>query len=320
MQDKMLIRLIFCATVLFCSCTKNDGPQGTLGPPVDTLGAGWQRIKVDTTIAFRDVFFLNTLSGFVSGTGYIGKTSDGGLSWTNVLPDSLKDDFYRLYFSDAQHGWAAGNASLIRTKDGGATWERLLKSETFDLSFPDGNNGYVTTQYGSFYKTTNGGSSFTTINPGGTTGSVGARAVCFLNAQYGWFQYGGSVYRTRDAGASFETVSFNTLPAGQYVLSFIDSSKGWSAGFSGLYGTTDGGKTFKTLSGSQSIGTDVSFFDASNGFVLSNGNLCSTTDGGATLNILSRVHKTNLVQLYFTDPAHGWAVGSPGFMYRYVKP
>lgn len=320
MQDKMMTRLLLFVTIVFFSCTKNDGPQGTLGPQVDTLGAGWQRVKVDTTIAFRDVFFVNTLAGYVAGTGYIGKSTDGGLSWRNVLPDSLKDDFYRLYFTDGQHGWAAGNASLLRTVDGGASWQRLLTTETFDLSFPDGVTGYVTTQYGSFYKTVNTGNTFTTINPGGSLGSVGARAVFFLNPQYGWFQYGGSVYRTRDAAQNFETVSSNTLPAGQYVLKFVDSTHGWSAGFSGIYGTSDGGKTFKSAIPGQSIGSDVSFFDANNGFLLWNNNIYSTADGGNTVNVLSRVHKTNLVQLHFTDPSHGWAVGSPGFMYIYVKP
>jgi photosystem II stability/assembly factor-like uncharacterized protein len=306
--------LIVC--IVICSCTKHHDTPVTVPNPVvfDTLGAGWQRIKVDTTKNFQDIFFVDNQTGFLCGDKYIAKSTDGGLTWKQVLPDSLVGSYVNLYFLDANTGWAFGGGNFfLGTKNGGTSWQKIQMAGVFDGQFLDASNGYVTTGAGLF-KTTDGGKTFIRAN---SFSGGGAAGLFFLDKNNGWFS-NSQLNKTQDGGVSFLPAG-PALPLAIYAIQFTDPLHGWLAGGGGGFRTTDGGATLITMTQNTS-GGDIQFFDNNNGYVLSNGKSFSTTDGGVTLNLLCSIHKSILFEIHFTDPDHGWTAGLGGYVYRYVKP
>jgi photosystem II stability/assembly factor-like uncharacterized protein len=316
---KTLFKFLFQLVVLsifFFSCSKNNDAPVVQPVALDTLGVGWQAIKVDTTSSFTDIFFVNDKIGFLCGPRYLGKSTDGGLTWKKCIPDSLNAGFVNLFFVDANNGWAFGDGNyLLRTHDGGVTWEWINKRGTYDGIFFDANNGYVistnnTTSTG-LYKTSDGGVTLTFVAPSGSSAGL-----FFLDQNKGWFA-DTYLHKTENAGVSFATSSklFN-LP---YIVQYTDDLHGWMAGYGGIYRTVDGGTTIEKIIDSKE-GSDVQFFDNNNGYMMTGDGVYSTTDGGKTSIQLCKIHNKKLEECHFTDPDHGWLTGLSGYVYRYVKP
>jgi photosystem II stability/assembly factor-like uncharacterized protein len=104
-----------------------------------------------------------------------------------------------------------------------------------------------------------------------------------------------------------------------YVIQFTDSLHGWITGGNFLRRTLDGGNNVEILISNTRGGGDVNFFDANNGFIMTGDAVYSTTDGGTNRTKLCSIHTCTLSEFHFTDPNHGWATGSVGGIYRYVK-
>jgi len=322
MQNKVkFVILIAVAAILISSCSKGKSypdppvaPSPT--PQSDTLGTGWQKINGDTTKYYSDVFFVNTQTGFICAKNYLGKSVDGGLTWQQSVPDSLNDDFINIFFLDANHGWVTGRSTLIRTIDGGNTWKKIQSNKLlFDMQFFDANNGYITSDTGGLYRTSDGGVTLDSVFRGD-----GGRSLFFLNQHKGWIT-GNYFYRTDDAGQSFLRLLLGAgyLYNTDYVIQFTDSLHGWITGPQILRRTSDGGSNVEILIGNTNGGGDVHFFDANNGYIMTGDAIYSTTDGGTTRTKLCIIHKCTLSEIHFTDPNHGWAAGSVGGIYRYVK-
>jgi len=320
MQSKLkFISLLLTISIFVFSCSKNDNPPVTPTPELfDTLGAGWQRIKVDATVNFEDIFFVNNQTGFLCGDKYLGKSVDGGLTWKRVIPDSLNTSFVNLFFADASNGWAFGGINyFLRTRDGGVSWQKINKGGVYEGQFLDADNGYVIANTNGtsrgLYKTSDGGITLQYLNTANGSG------VFFLNQNEGWFSDISYLNKTENAGVSFSKRS--GISQGIYAIQFTDALHGWAAGIKNVYRTLDGGATLETVINNNSIvGGDIQFFDNNNGFILGGGKIYSTTDGGKTLNQLCAIHKSLLYEIHFTDSNHGWSAGQGGYVYRYVKP
>lgn len=230
MRNKLnLIFLLSVLSIGIFSCSKPNDPTTTTGTSVgdtsntalgtDSLGVGWQQIKIDTTRHLSDIIFLNDQTGFVCGQGYIGKSTDGGLTWTNTLPTPLTGDFVNLFFTDVNNGWVFGS-KFLRTTDGGSTWKDLLAASTYDGQFFDANNGYVTTNTGALFKTSDGGVTLQRILT-----SSQLRVLSFLDANHGWAASAG-LFKTNDGGAYFQLLA-SVNPNDIYAAQFTDSLHGW---------------------------------------------------------------------------------------------
>jgi photosystem II stability/assembly factor-like uncharacterized protein len=115
----------------------NGWAVGDVGTILATNDAGvhWHRQTSNSTgYSLNSVFFTGALRGFVVGSaGRILETTDGGTSWkvrTGIDTDAgrgLND----IYFVTSSVGFIVGNTGLIlRTTDGGTTWTRLLPGVT----------------------------------------------------------------------------------------------------------------------------------------------------------------------------------------------
>ncbi len=321
MQNKLkFVIQIAAAAIIISSCSKGKTyPEPPVPPPpaplYDTLGTGWQKIAGDTSKFYSDVFFVNNQTGFLCATNYLAKSTDGGLTWQKALPDSLNDNFINIFFVDANNGWVTASNSLLRTKDGGTTWQRIQKRFVFDVQFFDANHGYITADTTALYRTSDGGVTFDSVSK-----SDFGRSLYFFSQNKGWAT-GAYFYRTDNAGQSFTRLLLGGiyLYASDYIVQFTDSLHGWITGGNLLRRTLDGGNTVEILISDTKGGGDVHFFDNNNGYIMAGDALYSTADGGATRNKLCSIHKCTLSEMHFTDANHGWAVGSAGGLYRYVK-
>lgn len=112
---------------------------------------------------------MNT--GVVCGaTGWVGKTSNGGLSWDSCLSNTTST-LYGVHFINSSTGFACGtNGAVIKSTDVGATWTVLATGVTTSLYniYPvDINNIFVATSSNNVMVTTNGGVNWSTYATGG---------------------------------------------------------------------------------------------------------------------------------------------------------
>jgi photosystem II stability/assembly factor-like uncharacterized protein len=83
-------------------------------------GSSWQDVS-PVSAGFRDIFFLDSRTGWVAGSSLY-KTTNGGTSWTRQFGDD-STEFTSVSFTDSHNGWAVGFANLVlHTTDGGQTW------------------------------------------------------------------------------------------------------------------------------------------------------------------------------------------------------
>jgi photosystem II stability/assembly factor-like uncharacterized protein len=319
MQSKLKPFFMLFIVVAIFSCSKHDNPIAPIPEKLDTLGAGWQRIKIDSGLNFEDIYFLNNQTGFLCGERYVGKSTDGGLTWSRCIPDSLVGNFVNIWFSDASNGWVFGDLGFfLRTRDGGASWQRVVtKSGIIDGQFFDANNGYVI-GLGGLYKTTDGGLTLQFITATAVSGNNLGSALFFINPNYGWFA--DNYLRTTKDGGNYFSVSSKPVSRG-YTMQFTDTLHGWLAGYDYIYHTNDGGKTLDSITRAADVGGgDIHFFDNNNGFILSGPAIYSTADAGKTLTRLCAIHKGRPQEIYFTDIKHGWAAALDGYVYRFAQP
>ena len=172
-----------------------------------------------------DVLFTSLTNGIIVGDrGFVGTTSDGGVTVTSVtstVPTTQRCQ--SISFGDASTGYvAAGAASgssgrIIKTTDGGATWATV-------------------------FTTTNSITSLVAINP------LVVHAV----------RQDGGVVNTTDGGATWSTPVPGTVGNPTLGMSFLDSMTGFVVGSAGVISkTTDGGATWAALPPPQ---TNFAFF------------------------------------------------------------
>jgi hypothetical protein len=94
-------------------------------------GISWNRGSAPHTLAFLRAFnYLDACAiTFINGISQFTKTTDGGQSWQNKIPDSTHTDlvFGCFYFWDLSEGIIVGDSThgypvIYRTTDSGNSW------------------------------------------------------------------------------------------------------------------------------------------------------------------------------------------------------
>lgn len=323
---------------------------------VSALTTGqWSALPNAPTPSSRinDIFFLDAQRGWIAGgSGYIYRTTDGGVSWTPQMQKS-GTHFRSIGFSDEMHGWAgclgvgdANNPSstdttiLYRTTNGGATWEAEPKvSGVIPRGFCGMHVVNDTVVYGVgrvrgpayFYRTTDGGGTWQIRDMSAYAGGlIDVRffgvdtgfAVGLTNANH--TSSSGVVLRTTDGGDTWQVVH-TTARTGEWCwkISFPSRTTGYVSlqrnALSPIYilKTTDGGNTWseKLFSQSYYFVQGIGFANDSLGWI--GGNATSppsmTTDGGETWQTTTIGRRVN--RFRFMSGTTGVAAGET--VYRY---
>ena len=307
-----------------------SGSSGYLFKSTDG-GATWNELGYRFTInSMNDVSFADTLNGYVVGTNFVARTSDGGYTWTEQM-SPYSGDINEVVAPSPEHAIAGcDGGNVLLTTDGGNNWNLVAtgitgtNSDILAIDFVDDNFGIVAAYNGTVAKSTDGGASWNIIS---TISGYNPWDMDMVDQLYGWVSGTGErISRTTDGGVTWQQ-QFAVGGLGTYGISFIDRERGIAGGTGGnTYYTTNGGVNWYpatippnyTVWGihfvqSPILGT-IGMTACASGYVY------ISTDGGANWTLQPRYTISTFDDIYMTDAAHAWIVGNSGVILRYLEP
>jgi photosystem II stability/assembly factor-like uncharacterized protein len=292
----------------------------------------WTPVTLPTDAEFSDVWFADTLNGWIVGGSYqvtgglVGRTRDGGLTWAftsgistpEVGVSNMGISAIR-WLGDHRGVIACSGGKIFLTDDDGANWRivrygRSAADHLSDLQFIDERNGWAVGG-GGVYRTWDGGEHWSDIVRGSSeNGYLGGNGIHFFDTSNGVLigQFG-SVMGTSDGGVTWTKVDV-PMPAGVTPkphlrdLCFADNRNGWIVGEEGtILHTADAGATWSLqetgLAGARSVAKPE---------IHRRGARVDTFDLG------ERTPGLQLTGVQFLDARQGWIVGNFGYEARSV--
>jgi photosystem II stability/assembly factor-like uncharacterized protein len=176
---------------------------------------------------------------------HLEQTTDGGITWT-ALPSPAMAKKTRgfvitgLKFRTPTEGYASGTdidqPSVYTTKDGGVTWQQHVMpvtresaqskySATSDIALLPG-RGVIAAFRNAAFTSFDGGEAWRLLPPPPSGSSY--RNFAFQDATHWWsMQYDSNLYKTSDAGQSWDWVS-DRLDEAVYEIGVVDAKHGWA--------------------------------------------------------------------------------------------
>ncbi len=226
------------------------GDQGTILKTVDG-GGNWSQQASPTDQWFNAVYFVDSLTGWITGYGTLLGTKNGGETWHSLISSS--DMMYlSVHFADSLTGWITtgepyDHSSVLKTIDGGKTWNSTLffRGTYVALSFINAQTGWtLSTRYQEVLQTIDGGETWTSL---AQLGGVLLSDIYFADSLTGWLVggfYEGVILKTTNGGLDWTEQALGVEQPLEKVH-FVDDQTGWAAGVGGLVlHTSDGGQTW----------------------------------------------------------------------------
>ena len=280
------------------------------------FGGGCGNLTINPELSgFSDVFFLDSLNGWATGSGII-HTDDGGNNWYTQAYETHVDN---IYFTNENIGYACSqyNYEILKTVNGGKTWLDVSSAPNLSyssLQFSDSLNGRFASTNGKVLKTTDGCQTWTFDEYEG-----GFTSLYFVDENHGWIagmQPNGAPYglikRTVDGG-----VTWTDSQTYAWLMSvfFINQNIGWTAGHEGFfYITNDGGANWNlTDIGYEETLQNIEFMNENKGWMCvgyDNNFVLHSIDGGYTWEEQYIPNEKYVYAFDFIDENKGWAVGN----------
>jgi alpha-amylase len=268
---------------------------------------------IGSTETFNEIDMLDKDTGWaVTSTGKIEKTTNGGLTWSNVASGTTTA-LYGVKAIDANTIVVVGASNTIRrTTNGGGSWSSVAPSLSPTPIWRNvdgiGNTlyavGYVTS--GSrrvrVVRSTDGGATWTRID-GGTMGSTStSSATAFYGIDVvtadivyicGTYATGGnSIYRTTNGTNATPTWTGTSTASPFYSIEMIDGSWGYAVGSASKYYQTTNGTTFSSVAGS-GLAASMNVWDVS--WNANTQRLYVTGFTGASGSYVPRIYRTGVM-------------------------
>ncbi|GAB3987795.1 hypothetical protein GCM10028807_09080 [Spirosoma daeguense] len=228
-------------------------------------GLSWKKVLLPETERLFEVYFLNSLTGFLTTQDAVWVTSDGGQSWQRKLtpapflpervyyPINFAEKFQRSYFIDDLNWLRISNTNQVfKTSDGGNTWIQVAAptfTNTPIFSFVDTQVGFCTGEEGKYngqiYQTVDGGLTWKLVGQG-ARGGLPVISMYFTDANTG-FMNDRRLKVTHDGGRSwntFEPILNDEDQSYGSKFTFFNKDIGY---WGGLYKTIDGGKSWNKM-------------------------------------------------------------------------
>lgn len=227
------------------------GSYASSGKLLKTTNAGlnWSVIINFMTPGFThfyNIYFANTLTGYLSSYNGIFKTVNGGNNWDLLfyVADGPSDylSYKKIHFFNINTGILLSDSGKIyKTTNAGINWQVFYLNShlTFrDITFLNNLTGYAVGFQGRVIKTTDQGSSWQEINIG-TVESL--YSIKFTNLLTGYLTKDRGVLKSTDSGVSWQEVLQQNNDS-IYALCFLNNELGYVTGTKGkVFKTTTGG-------------------------------------------------------------------------------
>jgi photosystem II stability/assembly factor-like uncharacterized protein len=248
-------------------------------------GKLWSIRQTSTTSGWYAVDFPTPQVGYVLGTTSLGKTTNGGQTWTYSTSPTLTATC--LEFIDAQTGFAGGfggASNICKTTNGGTSFTCGTNIGASDIHFIDSQRGiavrYVQAGGDTYYKTFDGGNTWEYHN-----GVIGSN-IYFYNDSLGFVGSNSGVYRTLNSG---ETWDFIFIGGGLILdIKFYNENLGFCVSeYADLYKTEDGGETWTLLlqNNLNNLGASTAHFTDNYCYIGSGGDMYRTELGCGTFEL-----------------------------------
>ena len=317
---KLLLVLLCAPLLLLGSC---DGDGDDLFPKTDSLGTGWTKIPTATDQTIYDMHFIGN-TGFFVADSFVFKSTDGGTTWQKIY-QLAEDRIIGIAMGSEQNVILIPSSGLYdhamyTSQNGGASFTRIALPDRLDVEdvvFVSPSVVYAAGE--KFYKSTNGG--LTWSSPLYDFDGYNQTSLHFLNASVGWVHTVSGLFKTVNGGVNWERVP---TPGFDYLVSasvyFVSANEGYAGDETNVWKTINGGTSWtKVYHGDERTLHDLRFFDSNNGYITGI-HLYKTNNGGQTWARDLRIRRGHeIVKIFFTDAYHGWASGTGGNLYKYVR-
>lgn len=281
----------------------------------------WVKQESGTTEDLYSIYFLNTDTGFASGSnGTIIKTTDGGSSWATAHSNTT-ERISSLHFTNIQTGFAVCGSGLLKTTDSGENWFfQDSASWLTGIRFINQDTGFACGS-GIILKTTDGGNTW--VRQPGMSGTV----ISFFAADADVFYIGSDysyILKTINGGIDWDVIHGPGFPVYYYGLHFMNPDTGFAAGGGWAMGseagiimkTTDGGTSWGGFTSDKTV-RSVHFVSNTSGYAAGNyGTIYKTNDTGNYWSQLNSGVTSNLNYIWFSDASTGYAVGTNGVILK----
>jgi photosystem II stability/assembly factor-like uncharacterized protein len=280
--------------------------------------AEWYSIPSGTTNELKNLYFINTATGYVCGEqGTIRKTTNSGENWF-PLSSGTGEDLFGLFFNPVNPaiGYCAGdNGIILKTTNGGINWTSSNHGGLhFTIAFMDMNTGITGDLSGFVYRTTNGGNNWSSID----LGLIGTSVYdLYITPAY---IYGccadGKVIKSTNSGANW-SVTQTASTGNLWSIYFEDNNTGYSCNNLGkVIKTTNAGQTWQQISSTTGTKTTIT----TNGLNLFlcglGGQIGKSTNSGVNWVFQTTGSTTDFYSMQFVNITTAFAVGEAGAIYK----
>ena len=244
-------------------------------------GNNWFVLLENDSVYCRSVEFVDTLTGYVggfcrpsstlAGNNVLRKTTDGGLTWTDLTPlihQKAKRGICGLAIADKTTIYGCGNwyqdsGYIIKSTDAGSTWSfidmRSYASSVIDMYFLNKDTGFAVgkgprpQEAPIILYTTDGGASwdykfYSTIPHGYCWKIQRLDNKTFFGSIEDMGNVPAKIVKSVDGGMTWTMLQVSAVPYYLEGVGFIDEKKGWAGGDQSYsYETENGGVSWKKL-------------------------------------------------------------------------
>ena len=218
-------------------------------------------------------------------------------------------------------GLGVPDAKLYKSTDFGENWEPIAlpgDPRVGDVSHDPVGNIYISGDKGKYYKSSDSGATWEIFEPPMIFWGMATPSVDTLFGFNGFYD---EIYRTIDAGISWELVFENLSISGLTDIKFYNTMEGIAVGDGGFIATTnDGGETWQgRASGTFNDVNRVKYFN--NEFLYAAGSwgtFLKSLDGGETWEVVNTGFSYRHFSVYFLDVDTGWISGDFGHVFKTV--
>lgn len=97
-------------------------------------GTTWTQQTTGISNYLYDIYFTNSLIGYLGGNNFLAKTTDGGNTWSKIGDSTSYFNYTQIIFINDSTGFVGGGAGggfVLRTNNAGLTWDIVLSDNNY---------------------------------------------------------------------------------------------------------------------------------------------------------------------------------------------